>query len=125
VSSAFDKLIDAVADAVREYDRSNDHLRHEPGADCIRCQLLQALPGYARGLEGKLDAFRWVVAITVDPIWVADGLDLTKERMHRIMLRAIGWAREGEVDCEILSAPDPTRIRSEQGYKPTGESCAR
>ncbi|HEY8096867.1 MAG TPA: hypothetical protein VIE65_12360 [Methylobacter sp.] len=33
------KLIDTVTEAIREYDRSNDHLKHGPGSDCIRCAL--------------------------------------------------------------------------------------
>jgi hypothetical protein len=36
-------LMDAVADAIREYDKSGDHTRHGPGADCIRCKLEEAI----------------------------------------------------------------------------------
>jgi len=32
-------LVDAVAEAIREYDKSKDHLRHGAGSDCIRCRL--------------------------------------------------------------------------------------
>jgi len=32
-------LRDAVRDAVREYDATGDHLRHDAGADCLRCDL--------------------------------------------------------------------------------------
>ena len=32
-------LMDAVTEAIREYDKTNDHLKHPPGADCIRCKL--------------------------------------------------------------------------------------
>ncbi len=42
-------LIDAVAEAIREYDRSKDHLRHESGADCVRCKLEAAIAGTYAG----------------------------------------------------------------------------
>lgn len=36
-------LMRKVEEAVAEYDKTNDHLRHAPGADCIRCRLVKAM----------------------------------------------------------------------------------
>lgn len=36
---AIHKLVDACREAIREYDKSNDHRRHDHGADCIRCNV--------------------------------------------------------------------------------------
>lgn len=45
------KLVDDVARAIREYDSTGDH--HHGGGpvpgDCVRCALVLALPGWARG----------------------------------------------------------------------------
>jgi hypothetical protein len=40
-------LIDTVSAAIREYDRSNDHIPHGEPSDCIRCNLIKALPWFA------------------------------------------------------------------------------
>lgn len=45
-------LIDTVAKAIEVYDQSNDHTRHAPGADCIRCKLAEALPHYVGDRRG-------------------------------------------------------------------------
>jgi hypothetical protein len=34
-----DALLEAVADAINEYDTTKDHLRHGADSDCIRCRL--------------------------------------------------------------------------------------
>ncbi len=42
-------LVDAVVAAVREYDKTKDHLRHSASeTDCIRCKLVASLPPYAQ-----------------------------------------------------------------------------
>lgn len=40
---AIHKLVDVCREAVLEYDKGNDHIRHEKGADCIRCNLAAVL----------------------------------------------------------------------------------
>ena len=32
-------LMDAVAEAIREYDKTSDHVNHGPKSNCIRCRL--------------------------------------------------------------------------------------
>lgn len=59
--------------------------------------------------------------LTVVPCWVADGFDLTEERLNDILQEAfsshLGWSYEGEVVTKgtVTAAPDPARIREEQG----------
>jgi len=36
------KLIAEVKESIAEYDKSRDHLRHDEGADCIRCRIVAA-----------------------------------------------------------------------------------
>jgi len=36
-------LIRKVKEAVAEYDKTNDHLKHDANGDCIRCRLVKAL----------------------------------------------------------------------------------
>lgn len=38
-AGAIHKLVDACREAIREYDKSNDHRKHDHGADCIRCNV--------------------------------------------------------------------------------------
>lgn len=61
--------------------------------------------------------FKWVVEIEVDETWVADGFDLTQERLHSMLMHDLSFARESEVACKILQTPDPKLIRDAQGYQ--------
>jgi hypothetical protein len=62
--------------------------------------------------------FTWTVSITVDETWVADGFDLTEERLHDIMARALPYAFGHEFSGKVLEAPPPNDIRVAQGYEP-------
>jgi hypothetical protein len=67
-STAIWDLIGAVQHAIEQYDTSDDHRRHEPGADCIRCKLAMALPHYVgdpRGPETKPEGYRWKLILKV------------------------------------------------------------
>lgn len=45
----FYRFIDSVIDAIRAYDRSRDHTRHDVTEDdCVRCRIYAALPGFAQ-----------------------------------------------------------------------------
>lgn len=67
------------------------------------------------------DKYRWVVAIEVSPVWVADGFDLTPARLRDIALgKILPWARPEEVATEVIEAPDSRAIRREQGYADEG-----
>jgi len=61
--------------------------------------------------------YKWTVEIEVDPIWVADGIDLTSERMHEILMTYYGHVYSHEITCKTVKAPNPKRIRKEQGYR--------
>lgn len=48
VERPFDVFIDALEAAVRDYDRTKDHLGHGSNSDCIRCAIVSKLPLDAR-----------------------------------------------------------------------------
>jgi hypothetical protein len=60
--------------------------------------------------------FKWIVSIEVDPLWIADGFNLTEERLNEMLLRELSWAYAHEVKGQIIEAPDPKAILKEQGY---------
>lgn len=64
--------------------------------------------------------YKWTVEITVDPIWVADGFNLTEDRLLDILQQELGFVCSHEVGGKVLKAPDPKQIRAEQGYKEEG-----
>ncbi len=66
---------------------------------------------------GKAKRFVWRVEIEVAEVWVADGFDLSEERMHGIMCRALSSARMSEIRCKVLKAPPVADVRKVQGYK--------
>jgi len=47
MKTPIDTLIQDVTEAIEKYDASGDHSSHAPGADCIVCHVLAALPNYA------------------------------------------------------------------------------
>jgi len=58
----------------------------------------------------------WLVEISVDESWVADGFTLTGDRVKEILLEGpLGFATEDEVDARIVSAPDLDEIKKLQG----------
>jgi len=62
--------------------------------------------------------YKWTVEIEVDPIWVADGFNLTDERAHDMVAEALPWAQGHEFKARVLQRPTPERILKEQGYDP-------
>lgn len=56
----------------------------------------------------------WIVKITVDDSWIADGFDLTAERAHDMVCSDLSHAYPHEVVTEILEAPDPATIKALQ-----------
>ncbi len=59
---------------------------------------------------------KWVVRFEVDESWVADGFNLTKERAHDMLARAIGGAYNHELKAVIVERPLAKTIRKLQGY---------
>jgi hypothetical protein len=60
--------------------------------------------------------YRWTVEIDVAEVLVADGFDLTPDRLQRILEHALPYARSTEVRGRVLKSPDPGDINEEQGY---------
>ena len=46
-TGAYYKLRDAVAKAIDDYDKTNDHLKHGHNSDCVRCNLQKVMYGLA------------------------------------------------------------------------------
>lgn len=61
--------------------------------------------------------YKWVVEFSVDPTWVADGFDLTKERAETMLRTELNGAYSHEATARIISAPPAKRIATEQGFK--------
>jgi len=60
--------------------------------------------------------FKWTVEFEIDPVWVADGFNLTDENANLMILSFLSFARSDEVNAKVIKAPDPALIRKEQGY---------
>ena len=60
--------------------------------------------------------FKWTVEIEVDEKWVADGFDLTEERVVDMLQNDLRYAYESEVGARVLKAPSKKDIRVAQGY---------
>lgn len=65
----------------------------------------------------KVKPFTWVVALTIDPTWVADGFSLSDERAHEMLAKEIGGAYNHELKATVLVAPAAVSIAAVQGYK--------
>lgn len=65
-------------------------------------------------MSNKPHPYYWTITIGVEPIWIADGLDLTADRVEEIMMHAYGHIRGDEFDITIDSAPDPDQMKAEQ-----------
>ena len=62
-------------------------------------------------------SYSWTVKITVDPLWVADGLNLDETNLKEAILSEIvPFAHPNEIEVEILNAPSPESIAEERGY---------
>lgn len=66
---------------------------------------------------GPVTWYTWTVQISVADTWVADGFDLTADRLKDMVLSDLGYAHDGEVVTKIIRAPKPEDIRKEQGYE--------
>ena len=61
--------------------------------------------------------FKWTCEIQVNGTWVADGFELTQERLKEMIEREIGYANSCETKARILTSPDTARIRLCQGLE--------
>ena len=60
--------------------------------------------------------YTWTVKISVADTWVADGFDLTEDRLNDILQRELSYAYSTEVKGEIVKSPNADKIAKEQGY---------
>lgn len=57
-----------------------------------------------------------MVEIEIDEIWVADGYEVTAERIQEAILTySLGYARDEEVKVKIVKAPSKKSIAAAQG----------
>lgn len=69
-------------------------------------------------MEKHKDFYKWTVELAVHKVWVADGFDFKNEDDLIDMLsdRLPHASSDHELKAKILKAPDPKKIRKEQGY---------
>lgn len=60
--------------------------------------------------------FKWTVDIEVNEVWVADGFEVTAERLQEMLQEAIGFSYESETRVRVVKAPSEQEIRKAQGY---------
>ena len=60
--------------------------------------------------------YKWIIEITVDKTWVADGFNLTKDRVNDEVRKMLPYALGYEVSARVLASPPPFEIAKEQGY---------
>lgn len=60
---------------------------------------------------------KWIIEMSVDNIWIADGFNRTNERAQRMLENDLQFAFSHEVSAKVLAAPCPHVIARLQGYK--------
>jgi hypothetical protein len=65
--------------------------------------------------------FTWLVEVTVDERWVADGFELDDDRAQDMLERELSYATSDEVHARVLSAPPRHLVRFAQGYRDDSE----
>lgn len=73
---------------------------------------------------GDQKRYRWEVQIDVDAVWVADGFNLTEERLRSMVGRALAHAYGHEFAVKVLRAPPEHAIAIEQGADPEAVAAA-
>lgn len=57
----------------------------------------------------------WTVRIGVDPVWVADGFELTDDNLHEAICELLPYAQFEEIETKVVLRPKASRIRKLQG----------
>ncbi len=60
------------------------------------------------------ERYKWLVEIEVDEMWVADGFNLSDERLHQMLGRELQCAYSTEYSGKVIAAPDPAAIKKAQ-----------
>ncbi len=71
-------------------------------------------------IKGVNPPYMWTVNIYVAPKWVADGFNLTEDKLNELLMKGYGWMTGDEVNGEIVRAPDKRQISTEQGTPVAG-----
>ena len=100
--------------------REQDFDELQPGVQAMAlaaCDVCGCVDAGHTCCDPEPTRFVWTVEIEVSPTWVADGLDLTPERLHDLLTKALPYVRMSEIAVRAVSSPDPDAIAHEQGYK--------
>lgn len=96
-----------------------NHSRHNGSCGLAECTIAKERDDVS---QQRPTRYRWTIEIEVAAEWVADGIDLTSERMQRIMCeRAFPYLKASEITCRTIAAPNPEDIAREQGYSSADE----
>jgi hypothetical protein len=60
--------------------------------------------------------YEWTVKIRIAPAAVADGFNLTQEKLYCALLRGYPYLRGDFLDVEIVATPGDDKIAREMGY---------
>ena len=58
----------------------------------------------------------WTVKFGIDHSWVADGFELTNERVKGMLAKTLLYAHNSEISARVIGKPDRKVIRRIQGY---------
>lgn len=65
--------------------------------------------------------YKWTVEVEMDPMWVADGFDLTDERAVDMVRAYMPHVYGHEVRARVLSRPPDEAVATEMGFKSVEE----
>lgn len=67
--------------------------------------------------------YSWLVQVTVDPVWVADGFNLNDDTAREMVGNWLSHAHGSEYDAKVMFTPDIARIAKEQGFSSVEAMC--
>jgi hypothetical protein len=65
--------------------------------------------------------FYWDVRLGIHKTWVADGADMTDDRVQDILEHHLGYARSDELKAQVLRRPSDKAVAAEMGYRTVKE----
>jgi hypothetical protein len=63
-----------------------------------------------------MKTFKWVVEFEVTENWIADGFNITDQKVTGMIEQALPFASGAEFSAKVIKAPDAKLIRKTQGY---------
>lgn len=61
--------------------------------------------------------FKWTIEVEMDEAWVADGFDMTDERVSNMLQAYMPHVYGHEVGGRVLKRPPDEAVAKAQGYK--------